>query len=74
MGSVALRHDQGLNLCLLYWQADSLPLSHEGSPAVTLLFVVVKFNSLQPHGHIARQTPLSMGFPSKEYWSGLPFP
>ena len=23
---------QGLNLCLLYWQADSLPLSHLGSP------------------------------------------
>ena len=24
--------DQGLNLCLLLWQADSLPLSHHGSP------------------------------------------
>ena len=24
--------DQGLNPCLLHWQADSLPLSHEGSP------------------------------------------
>ena len=23
---------QGLNLCLLYWQADSLPLHHLGSP------------------------------------------
>ena len=23
---------------------------------------------------IARQTPLSMGFSSQEYWSGLPFP
>ena len=23
--------DQGLNLCLLHWQADSLPLSHQGS-------------------------------------------
>ena len=22
----------------------------------------------------ARQTPLSMGFPRPEYWSGLPFP
>ena len=22
---------QGLNLCLLHWQADSLPLSHQGS-------------------------------------------
>ena len=24
--------DQGLNLCPLHWQADSLPLSHQGSP------------------------------------------
>ena len=24
--------DQGSNLCLPHWQADSLPLSHEGSP------------------------------------------
>ena len=23
---------------------------------------------------VARQTPLSMGFPRQEYWSGLPFP
>ena len=25
-------------------------------------------------GTIARQAPLSMGFPRKEYWSGLQFP
>ena len=24
--------DQGLNTCLLHWQMDSLPLSHQGSP------------------------------------------
>ena len=24
--------DQGLNLCLLHWQADCLPVSHQGSP------------------------------------------
>ena len=24
--------DQGLNLCLLHWQADSLPLSHREAP------------------------------------------
>ena len=23
---------------------------------------------------VARQTPLSMGFPRQKYWSGLPFP
>ena len=27
---------------------------------------------LQPHG--ARQTPLSIGFPRQEYWTGLPYP
>ena len=30
--------DQGSNRCLLHWQAVSLPLSHQGSPA--LLFFV----------------------------------
>ena len=29
--------DQGSNTCLLHWQAVSLPLSHQGSPAVNLL-------------------------------------
>ena len=24
--------DQGLNPCLLHWQADSSPLNHHGSP------------------------------------------
>ena len=28
--------DQGLIPCLLHWQADSLPLSHEGSPKKNL--------------------------------------
>ena len=27
--------DQGLNSCLLHWQADSLPLDHQGSPRRT---------------------------------------
>ena len=27
--------DEGLNLCLLHWQADSLPLDHQGSPRRT---------------------------------------
>ena len=29
--------DQGVNLCLLHWQADSLPLSHQGSPEYIIL-------------------------------------
>ena len=27
--------DQGLNPCLLNWQADSLPLSYQGSPGIS---------------------------------------
>jgi len=29
--------DQGLNPCLLLWQVDSLPLSHQGSPCPNFL-------------------------------------
>ena len=29
--------DQGLNPCPLHWQADSVPLSHQGSPIVSFL-------------------------------------
>ena len=35
------------------------------------------FSHAQPYGTpwtVARQAPLSMGFPRQEYWSGLPFP
>ena len=28
--------DQGWNLCLLHWQADSLPLSYQGSPYICI--------------------------------------
>ena len=31
-------------------------------------------DSLQPPWTVACQAPLSMGHPSQEYWSGLPFP
>ena len=29
--------DQGSNPCPLHWQADSLPLSHQGSPGESIL-------------------------------------
>ena len=29
----------GLNLCPLHWQADSLPLSHQGSPSLSFMFI-----------------------------------
>ena len=31
-------------------------------------------NSFASPWTVARQAPLSMGFPRQEYWSGLPFP
>ena len=34
----------------------------------------VMSDSLQPHGLIARQAPLSVGLSRQEYWSGLSFP
>ena len=37
--------DQGSNLRLLHWQADSLPLSHQGSP-ILLIFISTFFPSL----------------------------
>ena len=38
---------QGSNLCLLHWQADSLPLNHMGSPAS-----VVCLDGLRKNGNI----------------------
>ena len=31
-GTCGIFLDQESNLCLMHWQADSLPLSHQGSP------------------------------------------
>ena len=34
--------DQGLNPCLLHWQADSLPLSHQRSPHVHIYKTLIE--------------------------------
>ena len=41
--------------------------------ALVLIYSVV-CNSLVIPWTVARQAPLSMGFPRQEHWSGLPFP
>ena len=61
MGSVVVAHrlgrlscsmangifpDQELNPCLLYWQVDSLPLSHQGSPKPVIKLKKTGFFSL----------------------------
>ena len=65
--------DQGSNPSLLHCQADSLPLSHQGSPCVCTLSHSVVSDSATPWT-VAHQAPLSMEFSRQEYWSGLPFP
>ena len=32
--------DQGSNLCLLHWQADSYPVYHQGSPGLCLFDII----------------------------------
>ena len=51
---------QGLNWCVLHWQADSLPLSHQ------LLFSCSAVSdSLQPHGLQHARLPCSSPSPSR---------
>ena len=73
---------QGQNPHLLRWQADSLPLSYQGSPCDSTQddkdetkqpkdpISAKIYHGLQP----TRQAPLSMGFSRQEYWSELPLP
>ena len=42
--------EQGSNPCLLHWQVDSLPLSHQGSPESETVSRSVVSDSLQPCG------------------------
>ena len=66
MGSVVVAHrlgrlscsmangifpDQELNPCLLYWQVDSLPLSHQGSPKPVIKLKKTGFFSLGSFRH-----------------------
>ena len=46
---------------------------HKHSKNGKLSVCVVVSDSKTPWT-VARQAPLSMGFPRQEYWSGLPFP
>ena len=62
---------------LWHWQIDSLPLSHLGSLGIQSGMLLNHFSHVRlcaTPWTIAHQAPLSMGFPSQAYWSGLPFP
>ena len=55
-------------VCLLHWQAGSLPL---------LLLLLSHFSRVRlcmTPERAAHQAPPSLGFSRQEHWSGLPFP
>ena len=58
--------DSGIEPMSPAWQADSLPLSHLGSPKDGLLLFLLSY--VQPfttQWTVACQAPLSMGFPGR---------
>ena len=66
--------DQRLNTCLLHWQVDSLPLSHQGSLCCAVLSCSVVSDALQPHGLQPNRVLCPREFSRPEYWSGLQCP
>ena len=70
--------DSGVEPKSIALQADSLPLSYQGSPIYTLLLLLLSHFSrvwlLGTPWTAAYQAPLSMGFSRQEYWSGVPLP
>ena len=46
----------------------------QSQPTPGLLLFSCFVDSFATPWTVALQSPLSMGFPRKEYWSGLPFP
>ena len=71
---------QGLNTCLLHWQAGSLPRSQQGlhgtkiKRMISEVKVTQSCQTLATPWTVAHKGPLSMGFSRQDYWSGLPFP
>ena len=64
--------NQGSNLCLLLWQADSLPLSH-GSPCACLLSYPLCLTLCDPRDYSTPGSSL-FGIFQARIWSGCPFP
>ena len=62
--------DQGSNLHLLHWQADSLPLSHLRSPKKTIYYIMTKRSILQKHVTILKMYKPS-NRASKYVWQKL---
>ena len=47
---------------------------HAGTHTRMYICVLSRVPLFSSHWTVARQAPLSMGFPRQGYWSGLPFP
>ena len=58
--------DQELNPCLLHWHADSLPLSHQGSPCLLVSYHRILFHCSDGmpfiHPVLCQQIPFSFFF------------
>ena len=55
--------------CFTVWATSKLTFMYDGGGSVAK-----SCPTLVTPWTVAHHTPLSMGFPSQEYWSGLPFP
>jgi len=58
---------------VMRWVAQINQCAVPDTQDACMLRCSVMSNSATPWT-VARQAPLSMGFPRQEYWSGLPFP
>ena len=68
---------QGSDPCHLHWQAGSLPMSHQGSPQISLCCVVLSCSavsdSCDPMDYNSPGFSV-WGFSRQEYLNGLPHP
>jgi len=69
---------QGLNPCLLHWQANSLPLAPPGKPSkiIIISLLLSRFSRAQlcvTPETAAHQALLSLGFSRQEHWVGCHF-
>ena len=70
-GACGIFLDQELNPCLLHWQVDSYPLSHQGSPHHPSVSSVSLNHTNKQKGTCASPRALSMRFSYQTTWSSL---
>ena len=65
--------DQGSNPCLLHWQADSLPLSHQGSSQGSFFFLIVLLYSVELVSAVQQSESAIYIHLSSLFWISCPF-